>query len=122
MPQKILVVDDEPNLRELVKAILDIEGYDVITAEDGPHGIKAIEEQKPDLVLLDMMMPGMTGREVCERVRKNPKTAKIKIIFLTVAKFSELGKGVLEKMDVLDYITKPFDNQDLISRVKKAVG
>ena len=66
-----------------------------------------------------MMMPGMSGRETCERIRNDPKTKDIKVVFLTVARFSETGKEILRKMKVLDYITKPFDNQDLIRRINK---
>jgi len=73
-------------------------------------------------VILDMMMPGMSGREVCEKIRENPKTKSLKVVFLTVAKFSEVGKKVLDKMNVSDYITKPFENQELIFRVKKILG
>jgi len=69
-----------------------------------------------------MMMPGMSGREVCEKIRENPETKDLKVAFLTVAKFSETGKDVLKKMNVLDYITKPFENEDLVERVKKLVG
>ena len=69
-----------------------------------------------------MMMPGMSGRETCEKIRANPKTKNIKVAFLTVAKLSEGGKGILEKMNISDYITKPFDNSDLVNRVKKIVG
>jgi len=120
--KKILVVDDEASLRELVSAILEQEGYDVTTAEDGEECFRKLKNMKPDLVLLDMMMPGMSGREVCEKIRKDPKTKDLKVAFLTVAKFSESGKGVLSDMKVLDYITKPFDNDDLIKRVKKIIG
>ena len=67
-------------------------------------------------------MPGMSGREVCEKIRENPKTKDLKVVFLTVAKFSEAGKDALKKMKVLDYITKPFDNEDLLRRVKKVIG
>lgn len=115
----IMVVDDEESLIELVKAILEQENYEVIKAMSGEECLKKLKTVKPDLILLDMMMPGMSGREVCESIRQNPKTKDLKIAFLTVAKFSEAGKGVLEKMNVLDYITKPFDNQDLVKRVKK---
>ena len=80
------------------------------------------ELTKPDLLLLDMMMPGMSGREVCEKIRSNPDTKDLKVAFLTVAKFSESGSNVLKKLNVADYITKPFDNTDLLSRVKKIVG
>jgi len=120
--KKILVVDDEASLRELVSAILEQEGYDVVTAEDGRECLNKLRTMKPDLILLDMMMPGMSGREVCEKIRKDSKTKDLKVAFLTVAKFSESGKGVLSDMKVLDYITKPFDNDDLLKRVKKIIG
>ncbi|MEM5871249.1 MAG: response regulator [Candidatus Aenigmatarchaeota archaeon] len=120
--KKIMIVDDEANLRELVSAILEQEGYEVITAEDGKDALEKLKKVKPDLILLDMMMPGMSGREVCERIRADPKTKDLKVAFLTVARFSEIGKSELKKMNVIDYITKPFDNQDLVKRVKKIVG
>ncbi|NTV23673.1 MAG: response regulator transcription factor [Nanoarchaeota archaeon] len=122
MVKKILVVDDEPHISELVKAVLSVEGYDVKTASDGVSALKFLEKQKPDLVILDMMMPGMSGREVCEKIRANPKTKQLKVMFVTVVKFSENGKSELEKMNVSDYLTKPFDNAELVSRVKKVVG
>jgi len=122
MGKKILIVDDDQSLIELVKAVLENEGYDVETAMRGEECIEKLNGYRPDLLLLDMMMPGMSGREVCEKIRKNPKTKDLKIAFITVAKFSEAGKGVLEKMKVLDYITKPFDNDDLVRRVRKMIA
>ena len=122
MGKKIMVVDDEESLIELVRAILENEGYEVISAMNGEEALEKLKTVKPDLILLDMMMPGMSGREVCERIRKNPKTKDLKVAFLTVAKFSETGKDVLKKMKVIDYITKPFDNDGLIRRIKKIVG
>ena len=123
MPKKrIMVVDDEESVLELLKAVLENDGYTVLTASDGEECLEKLKKTKPDLVLLDMMMPGMSGREVCERIRKDPKTKNLKIIFVTVARFSEMGKDTLSKMNVLDYITKPFDNADLLKRVKKAAG
>ncbi len=117
--KKIMVVDDEESLLELVTAVLEQENYEVITASNGEECLKKLKEVKPDLILLDMMMPGMSGRETCERIRRDPKTKDLKIAFITVAKFSDIGKSTLEKMKVLDYITKPFDNQDLLKRVKR---
>jgi DNA-binding response OmpR family regulator len=119
---KIMVVDDEPHVLELEKAILQVENFEVITAGDGKEALAKLEKAKPDLILLDMMMPGMSGREVCEKIRANPKTKNQKIIFVTVARFSEVGKKVLEDMHVSDYITKPFENEDLINRVKKVLA
>jgi len=122
MKKKIMIVDDEEGIVELVTAILEEEGYEVITAMDGKECLEKLKKVKPDLILLDMMMPGMSGREVCEKIRKNPKTKNLKIVFLTVARFSETGKNVLKKLNVLDYITKPFDNKDLVRRIKNIVG
>ena len=120
--KKIMIVDDEDNLIELVTAILEQEGYEVIPASSGQEALEKLKSVKPDLVLLDMMMPGMSGREVCEKIRANPKTRGLKVIFLTVARFSEMGKDTLKNMRVLDYITKPFDNADLVKRIKKVIG
>ncbi len=121
LAKKIMIVDDEENLLELIKAILENEKFEVITVSDGKECLEKLKTVKPDLILLDMMMPGMSGREVCERIRKDPKTKDLKIAFLTVAKFSETGKDVLKKMNVLDYINKPFDNQNLVKRIRKMV-
>lgn len=122
MAKKIMIVDDEESLIELVTAVLEQEGYEVIAAMNGEEALEKLKTVKPDLILLDMMMPGMSGREVCERIRKDPKTKDLKVAFITVAKFSETGRDVLKKMKVLDYITKPFENEDLVGRVKKLVG
>lgn len=122
MPKTIMIVDDELHMVELEKAILEADGFKTITALNGDEALKLLEKNKPDLILLDMMMPGMSGREVCEKIRKNPKTKNLKIIFVTVARFSEVGKDLLKNMNVSDYITKPFDNDDLVARVKKFVG
>jgi two-component system alkaline phosphatase synthesis response regulator PhoP len=119
---KIMVVDDETSLRELIKAIFTQEGYEVIEASSGPECLEILKTEKPDLILMDMMMPGMSGRETTEKIRQNPDTKDLKVAFLTVAKFSETGKETLGKLNVLDYITKPFDNEDLVARVKKLIG
>ena len=122
MTQKIMVVDDEPNIIELVTAVLETEGYEVIAASSGKECLNMLKGVRPDLILLDMMMPGMSGRETCEKIRANPKTKDLKVVFLTVVRFSEVGKDILGKMDVVDYITKTFDNKELVNRVKKALA
>ena len=118
---KIMVVDDEPSLRELVKAIFSSEGFDVIDAASGQECLEKLKSQTPDLILMDMMMPGMSGRETTEKIRQNPSTNNLKVVFLTVSRFSETGKETLQSLNVLDYITKPFDNEELVKRVKKLV-
>jgi CheY-like chemotaxis protein len=122
MPKKIMVVDDEPSLLELVSAILSQEGFEVVRASSGQECLDKLKAIRPDLILMDMMMPGMSGRETTEKIRADPSTKSLKVVFLTVARFSEGGKDALKNLKVVDYITKPFDNNDLVSRVKKAVG
>lgn len=121
MAKKIMVVDDEESLIELVTAILEQEGYEVVSAMNGEECLEKLKNVKPNLILIDMMMPRMSGRELCEMIMKDPKTKDLKIAFLTVARFSGIGKRILKDMNVLDYIMKPFDNQDFIDRVKKMV-
>lgn len=122
MPKTIMIVDDEIHMVELEKAILEANGFKTISALDGAEALKLLEKNKPDLVILDMMMPGMSGREVCEKIRKNPKTKSLRVVFVTVARFSEMGKDQLKGMNVLDYITKPFDNDEMVERIKKALA
>jgi two-component system, OmpR family, alkaline phosphatase synthesis response regulator PhoP len=121
MPKTIMIVDDELHMVELEKAILEADGFKTISAYSGAEALKLLEKNKPDLVILDMMMPGMSGREVCEKIRKNPKTKSLRVVFVTVARFSEIGKEQLKNMNVLDYINKPFDNDNLVERIKKAL-
>jgi CheY-like chemotaxis protein len=121
MQKKIMAVDDEPSLIKLLTAILENEGYEVIPAYDGKDALKKLKKVKPDLILLDMRMPGMTGREVHEKILEDPKTRDIKVIFLTIVKISELSEELQKTIHVDDYITKPYDNADLIKRVKKVL-
>ncbi|MBU0756489.1 MAG: response regulator [Nanoarchaeota archaeon] len=121
MKKNIFVVDDEYEIVELLKAVLEAENFNVITANNGAEALEKLKKTKPDLILLDMMMPGLTGRQVRDRIRKNPKTKNIKIIFVTVIKMADLGKEILEDVNVSDYITKPFDIKDLVRRVKIAL-
>jgi len=116
-----MIVDDEESMVELVKSILEKEGFDIIIAYSGKECLEKLKKVKPDLILMDLMMPGMTGKEATRKIRENPKTKDLKIVFLTVARLSEVGKKELEELKVLDYITKPFDIDDLVKRVKKAM-
>lgn len=119
---KVMVVDDEESLLELVNAIFSAEGFEVITASSGQQCLDILKGEQPDLILMDMMMPGMSGRETVEKIRENPQWKNLKVIFLTVARFSETGKQTLETLNVADYITKPFENDDLIARVRKVIS
>jgi CheY-like chemotaxis protein len=115
----ILVVDDEENIRLLVKELLKGEGYQIFSASSGKQGLTLLKQKKADLVLLDFFMPEMSGREVAERIRADAATKNTKIAFLTVAEFGKSGMDRLNALGISDYIRKPFDNNDLIKRIKK---
>ena len=121
MPATILVVDDEPNIVLSLEFIMQNEGYDVRIAKDGEEALQAIKEKVPDLVLLDIMMPAMSGYEVCQRIRANPEWKDIRIVMLT-AKGREVDQEKGMAMGADDYITKPFATRDLMARVKMILG
>src|SRR5699024_3047441 len=114
MKLKILVVDDEKPIADILKFNLEKEGYDVTCAYDGNEAVKLAEEIESDLILLDIMLPGKDGNEVCREVRK---TQSMLIIMLT-AKDSEIDKVIGLELGADDYVTKPFSNRELLARVK----
>jgi two-component system response regulator VicR len=119
MANKIMVVDDEPDVVDLVKLVLESDGFDVVTAYSGKEALEKIVKDMPDLVLLDIMMPGMDGWEVYSRIRANPKTKDIPVAMLT-AKSQSIDKMIgLHVVKVNDYITKPFGRSELLERVKR---
>jgi DNA-binding response OmpR family regulator len=111
---KIILVDDEPEILNLVRDYLSREGYNVLTADNGREGIELIEREKPDLVLLDWMLPGMSGLEICKRLRE---TSTIPIIMLT-AKSEEIDRVLGLEFGADDYIVKPFSLRELVARIK----
>ena len=113
----ILVVEDEADVLDLVKYNLTREGFRVITATCGEHGLKAVAQKRPDLVLLDLMLPGVNGLEVCRQLKKDPKTASIPVIMVT-AKGEESDVILGLEVGADDYIQKPFSMKILISRVR----
>jgi diguanylate cyclase (GGDEF)-like protein len=117
MPESILVVDDDPDIARFVEVNLRSVGYDVVVAGDGEEALRKAEEMRPDLVLLDVMMPRIDGFEVAQRLRRNPRTASTNIIMLTAkALSSDKVLGLTAGAD--DYIIKPFDPIELLARVK----
>ncbi len=114
---KILVVDDEPSILNLVTAYLKPEGYEVYTAADGPSGLKAARSFKPDLIVLDVMLPGMDGVEVLARLRRE---SDVYVILLT-AKTEETDRVVGLTIGADDYVTKPFSPRELVARIKAAL-
>jgi CheY-like chemotaxis protein len=122
MEKKILVVDDEESVRSSVQMLLEKAGYAVVTAAGGKECLQLLTKQQFDLVLLDIMMPEMAGNEVAEKIRANPKTKNLKIVFLTVLTLGPEGKAAMKKIKPEDYIQKPFKNADFKKRIKKIVG
>ena len=113
----ILVIDDEKDLIELLSYNLGKEGYDVIVAHDGQSGLDVVKKHRPDLVVLDIMMPGLDGLQVCQRLRADPRTGRIPIIMLT-AKATETDRIVGLELGADDYVTKPFSPREVIARLK----
>ena len=111
---KILLIEDEDSIRESVSYLLQKEGFEVIEENDGLKGVEKFEKESADLLLLDLMLPGLDGLEICKRIRK---TSQVPIIMLT-AKDTELDKVLGLELGADDYITKPFSSRELIARVK----
>lgn len=114
MPKKILVVDDEKPISDIIKFNLTKEGFDVDTAYDGEEAVKKVDEYDPDLMILDLMLPKKDGLEVAREVRQ---THDMPIIMVT-AKDTEIDKVLGLEMGADDYVTKPFSNRELVARVK----
>ncbi|MCG2737002.1 MAG: response regulator [Candidatus Methanoperedenaceae archaeon] len=118
--KKVLIVDDEPDTLELVKLVLESGGFETVLAKSGKEALIELEVSKPDLVLLDIMMPDMDGWEVFRKIKEKNATMPIAILTAKAQNFDRLlGLHVL-KAD--DYITKPFGKNELISRVRKLAG
>jgi two-component system, OmpR family, alkaline phosphatase synthesis response regulator PhoP len=118
MPKKILAVDDEKHIVRLVQVNLERQGYEVVTANDGKEALQKVEEENPDLIVLDVMMPYMDGFEVLQNLRRNPATREIPVIMLTAkAQDADVFRGWQSGVDC--YLTKPFNPMELISFVKR---
>jgi class 3 adenylate cyclase len=116
-PAKILVVDDTANNVKLLKDLLTVRGYAVVTASSGSEGLEQIEKERPDLVLLDVMMPGMNGYDVCRRIRENPGTGVLPVVMVTALDpGQERIKGLEAGAD--DFLTKPINQPELLARVR----
>lgn len=121
MPRKILAVDDEKHIVRLVQVNLERQGYEVVTANDGKEALEKVESERPDLVVLDVMMPYMDGFEVLQNLRRNQSTRDIPVIMLTAkAQDADVFKGWQSGVDC--YLTKPFNPMELISFVKRIFG
>jgi len=117
MTYSVLVVDDEPNIVLSLEFLMKKAGYAVRVARTGEEAMQAIEAARPDLVLLDVMIPGRNGFEVCQAIRANPALETVKIIMLT-AKGREIEREKGMALGADDYITKPFSTRDVVDRVR----
>lgn len=117
MATKILIADDEPNIVISLEFLLRREGYEVVVAHDGAQALERIRAERPDLAILDVMMPRRNGFEVCQDLRQDPEFKDLRIMMLTAkGRDTEVSKGLALGADV--YMTKPFSTRDLIAKVK----
>ncbi|MDR2241025.1 MAG: response regulator [Zoogloeaceae bacterium] len=121
MSKRILIVDDEPNIVISLEFLMKREGFEVTVAADGEAALRLVEENRPDLVLLDIMLPKKNGFEVCQAIRANPDWQSVRVIMLTAkGRDTEVAKGTALGADV--YMTKPFSTKDLIAQVRQLLG
>jgi DNA-binding response OmpR family regulator len=121
MANKILIADDEPNIVTSLVFLMTRSGYEVRSARNGDEALALVESFQPDLVLLDVMIPGRSGYEVCQRMRERPEWRHIKIMMLSAkGRGAEVNKGLSIGADA--YMTKPFSNRELIARIGGLLG
>ena len=118
---KVLVVDDEVYILHILDFILGAESYDVVTATNGEQALQKVRDEKPDLVILDIMMPKLDGYETCRMIKNDNATKHIPVILLT-AKGREIDQKLGREVGANDYITKPFSPNKLIERVQAILG
>jgi DNA-binding response OmpR family regulator len=117
----ILAVDDEPHILKLVSFSLRSQGFEVIEATDGLAAVEMAEVEKPDLILLDVMMPALDGYEACRRIKANPATKDIPVVMLS-AKSQQVEQAAGVEAGALDYICKPFTPKELVAQVRGFLG
>ena len=118
MPKRVLIVDDEPNIVQALEFLLQRSGMEVRVARDGGEALRMIEAEKPDLVLLDVMLPVVNGYDICTRVRERESLRHIKIVMLSAKGYdAEVSKGMALGADL--YITKPFSTKELVTKVEQ---
>ena len=117
---KITVVDDDRDIRELIEIILSQAGFQVNTAADGEAALKSIKENPPDLILLDVRLPGMSGYDVCRRIKQEPMLVDIPVVFLTArGQLEEIREGL--EAGAVEYYLKPFSPKELIEKIQALV-
>jgi len=121
MSKKVLIADDEPNIVISLEFLLRREGFEVLVAVDGEEALAKARAERPDLVLLDVMMPKMNGFDVCQALRSDPELASMRVLMLTAkGRETEVSKGLGLGAD--GYMTKPFSTKDLVAQVRLLLG
>lgn len=119
--KRVLIVDDEPNIVVSLEFLMERHGYKIRIATTGDEVLPAVQEFAPDLILLDVMLPGRTGFEICQELRQDPEHRDVKIIMLTAkGRETEVAKGLALGADA--YVTKPFSTKDLLAKVRELLG
>ena len=119
----VMIVDDEPGVLELIARILEANNYRTIKAKDGQECLEKLKEEVPDVILLDIIMPGLTTKEILSAIEKDSRLSKLKIILLSAVHLPEAGeKGLLASPQVVDFIEKSFTMRRLIDAVEKAIS
>lgn len=121
MSKTVLIADDEPNIIISLEFLLEQAGYQVLVAHDGEEALEAIKRQTPDLVLLDVMLPRLSGFDVCQKIRENPDWQEMRVVMLTAkGREVEVSKGLA--LGANAYITKPFSTQELLAEIGAQLG
>ncbi len=119
--KRVLIMDDDAGLRAGIRAVLEPAGYAIVEAADGPEGLAKAESLRPDVILLDVLMPGLDGYEVCQRLKANPPTSHIAVIFVTAVKDDAVHQLAMEA-GAAAYITKPFHIETLPAIIEAALA
>jgi len=117
MNKKILIIEDDPSALRLIGYTLEKKGYQIITASDGLEGLRKAREEHPDLIILDVMLPGLDGYEVCHQLRQKPETATLPILMIS-AKAHQDDKDIALRVGADDYLTKPVEPSTIVARVE----
>lgn len=121
MGARILIVDDEPNIVLSLEFLMRHQGWETSVAQDGEAALEALARERPDLVILDVMLPRMSGFDVCERVRADPRWRDVRILMLTAkGREAEVARGLRAGADA--YVTKPFSTKELVDHVRRLLG
>ena len=119
--KRVLICDDDPVILRLIQVNLELEGYEVLLAHDGEKAIEVAQAGRPDLIILDIMMPRLDGYQTCERLKADDSTKEIPVVFLSAkAQQSDIEKG--RTFGVSEYVTKPFDPNDLVDVVERVLA